>query len=53
MKKRYEIVILALGEMLLNQAERGLIKDYEIESLKAKIAQLEKTAEEDKAKDKS
>ena len=42
MEKRYETVILALGEMLLNQAERGIIKDYEIESLRAKIADLEK-----------
>lgn len=43
MEKRYEIVILALGEMLLNQAERGIIKDYEIESLRGRIEELEKS----------
>lgn len=41
MEKRYETVILALGEMLLNQAERGIMKDYEIESLRGRIAELE------------
>ena len=49
MEKRYEIVILALGEMLLNQAERGIIKDYEIESLRGRIEELEKNAQKNKS----
>lgn len=53
MEKRYGIVILALGEIIINQTERGFIEDYEIESIRVKIAQLEKIAKENKAKGKS
>lgn len=49
MEKRYEIVILALGELLIRQAEESIIKEYEIERLKAKIHEIE----QEEAKNKS
>lgn len=49
MEKRYEIVLLALGELLINQAEKSIIKDYEIESLRAKIERLEKSENTEKS----
>lgn len=45
MEKKYEDALMALSELLLDQGRDSKMKDWEIENLKAKIAELEKSLE--------
>lgn len=42
MEKRYEDAIAAICELLLDKSREARVKDYEIERLREKIAELEK-----------